>query len=90
MKKNNNIKIAKELIRIAKILIENEKTARWNWKHPFSFTKKSQKIYELEYKIKNDEITDTVLIKLTNYIVFCKTQIYTNLLLQILAFLVVS
>lgn len=67
MKKNNNIKIAKELIRIAKNLMQDEKIARWNWKHPFSFTQKIQKIYELEYKIKNGEITDTVLIKLTNY-----------------------
>lgn len=67
MKINNNIKIAKELIRIAKILIKNEKTAKWNWRYPFSFTKKSQEINNLEYKIKNGEITDIILIKLTNY-----------------------
>lgn len=62
-----NIRIAKELIRIAKILVQDEKTAKWNWRHPFSFTQKSQEINELEDKIKNGEINDTVLVKLTDY-----------------------
>lgn len=60
---NKNIKIAKELIKLAKNLIQEEKTAKWDWKHPFTFDKKKQDNNELQDKIKSGQITDVILVR---------------------------
>ena len=79
---DKNVKIAKELVRLAKSLVsfEDEKTAAWNWKHPFTFDENSQNLNELEDKIKKGEITDTILVNLvgvkTKYEDGGKVEIY--------------
>ena len=64
---NKNIKIAKELIKLAKNLIQEEKTAKWDWKHPFTFDKKKQDNNELQEKIKSGQITDVILVRFDDY-----------------------
>ena len=54
---NKNVKIAKELIKVAKKLIADQKVAvKWNWKHPFS----SGPFTPEEYNKKLDELNKII------------------------------
>ena len=53
---NKNVKIAKQLIKIAKSLIASDnKISKYDIKHPFTFTKNGQGINEVKEAIKNGE-----------------------------------
>ena len=61
---NRNVKIAKELVKLAKSLVCSELIdAGYSLKHPFSLTKNSQGINEVQDALKNGEDCDAVIMK---------------------------
>ena len=64
---NRNIRVAKELVRLAKsLLASEERVAKWDWRHPFTFDAKQQELNEIEKKIKNGDSDDTILVRFTD------------------------
>ena len=53
---NKNIRIAKDLVKIARELIADQKTAKWNWKHPFTFDEYNQDVNQLAQLISSGKL----------------------------------
>ena len=78
---NKNIKTAKELVKIARELIADQKTAKWNWKHPFTLDAYNQDVNELAQLITDGKL-DVVLVNIcgiSNRIYFGDKSLYVQI-----------